>query len=80
MQTDLKLEGEPGAPGLTDYVARFVRPGTRMLTRVVREATAAGAQAVVAAMLEAEPLRNYSLLDLVTLDASVRRSQGRRDD
>lgn len=80
MPTDLKLEGAPGESGLTDYVARFVRPGTRMLTRVVRKATSAGAQAAVSAMLETEPLRNYSLLDLVTLDASVRRSQGRRDD
>lgn len=80
MPTDLKLEGSPESSGLTDYVARFVRPGTRMLTRVVRKAAAAGAQAAVVAMLETEPLRDYSLLDLVTLDASVRRSQGRRDD
>lgn len=80
MQTDLKLEGSPEDSGLTDYVARFVRPGTRMLTRVVRKATAAGAQAAVAAMLETEPLRLYTLLDLVTLDASVRRSQGRGHD
>lgn len=77
MQTDLKPDDAPGESGLTDYVARFVRPGARMLTRVVREATHAGAQAVVAVMLETDPLREYSLLDLVTLDASVRRSQGR---
>lgn len=77
MPTDLKLEGSPEDSGLTDYVARFVRPGARMLARVVRKATAAGAQAAVAAMLETEPLRAYTLLDLVTLDASVRRSRGR---
>lgn len=80
MPTDLKPEGSPEDSGLTDYVARFVRPSTRMLTRVVRIATTAGAQAAVSAMLETDPLREYSLLDLVTLDASVRRSQGRRDD
>lgn len=80
MPTDLKPEGAPEDSGLTDYVARFVRPSARMLTRVVRKATAAGAQAAVSAMLETEPLRNYSLLDLVTLDASVRRSQGRGHD
>lgn len=64
---------------LSDFVARFTKPGAHMLARVYRaESIEIATEYALDATALYGTLSGWRLLDLVTFDASLERSRGLR--